>query len=331
MTMGKPRTRRVLVTHNSIAPSAVALLNAHDIDVFFSPPYDPPEVVAARMADLQPDALMVRQGRIDASVIGGSDRLRVIVKHGVGVDNVDLEAAAARNIPVLRSLGSNALAVAEHAIALMIALLKQFPRLDTAVKAGEWPKPSFIGRDIAGARLGLIGFGAIGRETARLAGALGMGVTVYDPHAAGSVEAAGLASADSLEALVADIDILSLHCPLTRETRDIVNASLIARMAPRTLIVNTARGGLIDEAALAAALADGRIAGAGLDSFANEPPSADGPLWTAPNLIVTPHVGGVTAGSAVTMAETAARHIISVLDGNPPDARSLALPASLAA
>lgn len=99
MTMGKPRTRLVLVTHNSIAPSAVALLNAHDIDVFFSPPYDPPEVVAARMADLQPDALMVRQGRIDASVIGGSDRLKVIVKHGVGVDNVDLEAAAARNIP----------------------------------------------------------------------------------------------------------------------------------------------------------------------------------------------------------------------------------------
>ncbi|WP_336743912.1 hydroxyacid dehydrogenase [Aureimonas altamirensis] len=331
MTMGKPRTRRVLVTHNSIAPSAVALLNAHDIDVFFSPPYDASEVVAARMAELQPDALMVRQGRIDASVIGASSRLKVIVKHGVGVDNVDLEAAAALDIPVLRSLGSNALAVAEHAISLMLALLKQFPALDTAVKGGQWPKPSFIGRDIAGARLGLIGFGAIGRETARLAVALGMDVAVYDPHAAGEIAAAGLAVADDVEALVSDIDIVSLHCPLTRETRNIVDAGLIARMGPQTLIVNTARGGLIDEAALAAALADGRIAGAGLDSFAAEPPSPDGPLWAAPNLIVTPHVGGVTKGSAITMAETAARHIISVLDGHPPDARSLALPATLAA
>ena len=238
MTMGKPRTRRVLVTHNSIAPSAVALLNAHDIDVFFSPPYDASEVVAARMAELQPDALMVRQGRIDASVIGASSRLKVIVKHGVGVDNVDLEAAAALDIPVLRSLGSNALAVAEHAISLMLALLKQFPALDTAVKGGQWPKPSFIGRDIAGARLGLIGFGAIGRETARLAVALGMDVAVYDPHAAGEIAAAGLAVADDVEALVSDVDIVSLHCPLTRETRNIVDAGLIARMGPQTLIVN---------------------------------------------------------------------------------------------
>lgn len=331
MTTSQPRTRRLLVTHNSIAPSAVALLNAHDIDVFFSPPYDPSDVVAARMADLQPDALMVRQGRIDAAVIGASPRLKVIVKHGVGVDNVDLEAAAALDIPVLRSLGSNALAVAEHAIALMLALLKQFPALDTAVKGGQWPKPSFIGRDIAGAHLGLIGFGAIGRETARLADALGMDVAVYDPHAASDIEAAGLGLADSVEALVCDRDIVSLHCPLTRDTRDIVDAGLIARMSPKTLIVNTARGGLVDEAALAAALSDGRIAGAGLDSFATEPPVPDSPLWAAPNLIVTPHVGGVTKGSAITMAETAARHIISVLDGNPPDARSLALPATLAA
>lgn len=325
------RSRRILVTHNTIAASAVALLEANDVDVFFSPPYDPPEVVAARAKELAVDAIMVRQGQINDLVIGASPRLRVIVKHGVGVDNVDIKAAAARGIPVIRSMGSNARAVAEHAIALTLALIKEIAPLDAAVKAGGWPKPSFIGRDIAGTRIGLVGFGAIGRETARMARLLGMEVLVYDPAAAEEARAEGHAVTDDVDAVITACDVVSLHCPLTAATRNLIDADRISRMKPGALIVNTARGGLIDEAALAEALTSGRIAGAALDSFASEPPAPDSPLWRLPNLIATPHIGGVTHGSARSMAEIAARHIISVLDGNPPDERSVAHPSDLAA
>jgi D-3-phosphoglycerate dehydrogenase len=324
------RGRRVLVTHNTIARSAIELLNAHGIEVFFSPPYDPSARVAERCAALEVDAIMVRQGRIDAEVIGASPRLKVIVKHGVGVDNIDIAAAEARGIPVLRSMGSNARAVAEHAIAMALALLKHLAPLDRAVKGGAWPKPSFIGRDIAGSVIGLVGFGAIGRETARLASALGMDVLVHDPQAADEVARSGFAAAPSLDALLAAADIVSLHCPLTKDTRHLINAERLAAMKRDAFLINTARGGIIDEDALFQALRQGTIAGAALDSFATEPPPADSPLWTLDNLIVTPHIAGVTAGSARAMAEIAARHIISVLDGNPPDSRSLARATDLA-
>lgn len=326
------RTRRILVTHNSIAPSAVELLNRHDVDVFFSPPYDAPEIVAERARDLAVDAIMVRQGKVNDLVIGASPKLKVIVKHGVGIDNIDVASAARRGIPVLRSLGSNSLAVAEHTIALALTLLKEVTWLDPAVKRGEWPKPTFIGRDIAGSVIGLIGFGAIGRETARLAEAIGMEVTVHDPMAApGAIEAAGHTRADRLDDLLAAADIVSLHCPLTQATRHLIDAPRLARMKPTAFLVNTARGGIVDEAALAEALAERRIAGAALDSFASEPPAADSPLWRLPNLVATPHIGGVTNGSARAMAEIAARHIIDVLDGKAPDAASLSSPDAFAA
>ncbi|KKB85074.1 2-hydroxyacid dehydrogenase [Devosia limi DSM 17137] len=324
------RGRRILVTHNTIAASAVALLNANDIDVYFSPPYTPSDAVAARCAELGVDAIMVRQGQINAEVINASPKLKVIVKHGVGVDNVDIAAAAARGVPVLRSMGSNALAVAEHSIALAIALLKQLPTLDKAIKGGAWPKPSFIGRDIAGSVIGLVGFGSIGKETGRLAAALGMTVLVFDPMTPQAASDCGFEPV-TLDDLVSRADIVSLHCPLTNETRNLINAARIEQMKSDAIIVNTARGGIIDEAALLDALARKRIAGAGLDSFSVEPPPVDSPLWAMDNLLVTSHVAGVTKGSAIQMAETAARHIISVLDGAPADERSLARVSELSA
>lgn len=323
--------RKILVTHDTIAPSAVALLNANAIDVFFSPPYTPSDEVAARCAELSVDAIMVRQGKITADVINASPTLKVIVKHGVGVDNVDITAATARNVPVLRSMGSNALAVAEHTITLALTLIKQVMPLDRAIKGGAWPKPSFIGRDIAGSVIGLVGFGAIGRETGRLATALGMRVIVLDPMAPDAVRQSGFEIVANLDDLLAAADIVSLHCPLTNDTRNLIDAKRLAQMQPDALLINTARGGIVDEAALLQALCDKRIAGAALDSFSVEPPPADSPLWALDNLIVTPHVAGVTRGSAIQMAETAARHIISVLDGNPPDPRSIAHATELSA
>lgn len=325
------RGRRVLVTHDRLAENAVQLLNAHDVDVFFSPAYAPSEQVAQRAAELQVDALIVRQGRVDEAIIAASPRLRVIAKHGVGVDNIDLQAAASREIPVIRAMGSNSRAVAEHTIALALTLLKDIPRLDTAVKAGTWPKPSFIGRDISGTVIGLVGFGSIGQHVARMAQGLGMAVLLHDPHARAAIAQFDRYCERDLDSLVAEADIVSLHCPLTNATRDLLDARRFGLMKPNALVVNTARGALINEAALAAALLEGRIAGAALDSFAIEPPAPDSPLWALPNLIATPHIAGVTAGSAKTMAEIAARHVIAVLDGEEPDAASLARLAELAA
>jgi D-3-phosphoglycerate dehydrogenase len=325
------RGRKILVTHDSIAASAINLLNDNDIDVYFSSPYTPSHEVAARCATLDVDAIMVRQGKINAEVINASPSLKVIVKHGVGVDNVDIAAATARDVPVLRSMGSNALAVAEHTISLAFCLLKQLAPLDRAIKAGGWPKPSFIGRDIAGCVIGLIGFGSIGRETGRLAKALGMRVLVLDPMNLEAAQQSGFEASASLDDLLAVADIVSLHCPLTNETRNLIDAERLAQMKPDALLINTARGGIIDEAALFEALREKRIGGAGLDSFSIEPPPAESPLWSLDNLIVTPHVAGVTKGSAIQMAETAAHHIISVLNGNPPDPRSIALASELSA
>lgn len=326
------RGRKILVTHDQIASSAIELLNANDIDVYFSPPYTPSNEVAARCATLGVDAIMVRQGKINAEVINASPALKVIVKHGVGVDNVDIAAATARDVPVLRSMGSNALAVAEHTITLALTLLKQIAPLDRAIKNGDWPKPIFIGRDIAGSVIGLVGFGAIGRETGRLAKALGMRVLVLDPMTpADAVRQSGFEVAANLDEMLASADIVSLHCPLTNETRNLIDAKRLSQMKPDALLVNTARGGIIDEAALLEALREKRIGGAALDSFSVEPPPTESPLWSLDNLIVTPHVAGVTKGSAIQMAEIAARHIISVLDGNPPDQRSIALASELSA
>ena len=330
MTNTADRGRRILVSHTQIAESAVRLLNEHDIDVFFSPPYDPPEIVAARAAEHRVDAIMVRQGNINDMVIKASPRLKVIVKHGVGVDNIDIAAAEALGIPVLRSMGSNSRAVAEHAITLALALIKEIQPLNFAVKAGEWPKPGFIGKDFQGALIGLIGYGGIGRETARMAEALGMEVVVHDPYS-NAAERDGFARAKDVDAMLPALDILSLHCPLTAETRNMIDADRLASMKSGAVIVNTARGGIIDEMALAEALRNKTIAGAALDSFASEPPAADNPLWDLPMLITTPHIGGVTNGSVRSMAEIAARHIISVLDGNPPDERSLARVSELSA
>ena len=330
-TSARTRGRRVLVTHDRLAENAIELLNAHDVDVFFSPAYAPSEQVAQRAAELQVDALIVRQGRVDEAIIAASPRLKVIAKHGVGVDNIDLQAAASRDIPVIRAMGSNSRAVAEHTIALALTLLKDIPRLDAAVKAGTWPKPSFIGRDIIGTVIGLVGFGSIGQHVARMAQGLGMTVLLHDPHAREAIAQFGADCERDLDSLVAEADIVSLHCPLTNATRDLLDARRFGLMKPNSLVVNTARGALINEAALAAALLEGRIAGAGLYSFAVEPPAADSPLWALPNLIATPHIAGVTAGSAKTMAEIAARHVIAVLDGEEPDAASLARLTELAA
>ncbi|MFV0333823.1 MAG: hydroxyacid dehydrogenase [Tropicimonas sp.] len=305
--------RKVLVTRNRIDGEAVQLLRENGLECIFSPPYTPAPEVIRTAAEERISAIMVSQGKITEDVIAASDALKVIAKHGSGVNNINLRAAETRGIPVYRAVGANALAVAEHAIALMLALRKSLPKLDTATKGGQWLKGSFTGSDIAGSRLGLIGLGSIGRETARLARALGMEVMAYDPALTAGGE--DFVICPDIETLAATADIISLHCPLTPATRHLVDRAFLERMQPHAVLVNTARGGIVDEDALADALISGRIAGAGIDSFESEPPDPAARLWSAPNLIVTPHAAGLTPGSERAMATMAARFIIDHLAG----------------
>lgn len=312
---------KVLVTGAALAEEAVALLGAHNIEIVNTDGYSGADHLAALAARHAVDALLVRQGQIDETVINASPRLRVIAKHGSGVDNIDLAAASARRVPVLRALAANAQSVAELAISLTVSLVKDVVLLDKTVKAGNWPKTKYVGRDLAGARFGIVGFGEIGRRTARLAQGLGMETLAYDPFA---TDADGTAVTRDLNAVLSQSDVVSLHCPLTPETRHLINATSLATMKPTAFLVNTARGAVVDEAALLSALEAGTIAGAALDSFETEPPAPDHPLFALNNVIATPHVGGASRSALRNMAVQSAQHIVDVLGGKPFDRKALA-------
>jgi len=239
------------------------------------------------------------------------------------VDNIDVEAATARGIPVLNAAGANAVSVAEQAMALLFAVAKRIIPLDRGLREGRWEKPGFQGRELAGSVMGLVAFGAISRQTARFAKGLGISVRAHDPFSPTEAFAAeGVERVEDLDELFASCDIISLHCPLTPMTRNMVNAQRLSRMKPGAIIINTARGGLIDEPALAEALASGRISGAGLDTFAQEPPPAEHPFWTEPRLVLSPHIGGVTEAANIRVGVEAAQGIVDMLEGRPvPEAR----------
>lgn len=321
-----PERAVVLVTGGPLAPEAAALLDEHALTLHYAPPFTHSTDLAQTVADLQADGIIVRTGPVTADVIVASARLRVIAKHGTGVDNIDLAAASAHGIPVLRALAANAQAVAEHTLALVLALRKDLIPLDRATRSGDWRKSGHRSQDIAGAALGLIGYGAIGQRVAVLAHSFGMQVLVYDPHLPPGPDETGVSRVEQLDDLLAAADVVSLHCPLTPATRHLIGAEQLRQMKPTAFLVNTARGGLVDEAALLDALRRGAIAGAGLDTFETEPPAANHPLWTLPNLIATPHIAGVSPSAVRTMGLQAARHVIDVLSGSNVDQRSVANP-----
>lgn len=314
----------VLITGAELVEEARTLLAEAGVRAVYAEGY----ASSSQLADLARreaiDGLLVRQGKIDAEVIGASPRLKVIAKHGSGVDTIDLSAASARGIPVLRALAANAQSVAELAITLSITLIKDIARLDVAVKGGEWPKTRYVGRDLAGSVFGIVGYGEIGRRTANLAWALGMRTLAYDPVAEPGPMPDGTRIVRDLDEVLRDADVVSLHCPLTEETRHLLNAERLARMKPSAFLVNTARGAVVDETALVAALREGTIAGAGLDSFEVEPPRTDHPLWSLPNVLATPHVAGASRSALRNMAVQSAAGIVGVLQGRGYDERACA-------
>lgn len=304
----------VIMTAPRLAPAAVALLEASGATLHYMAPFPSAAEVAALAAKVQPVAILSRQGPVTAAAMDAAPGLRVVARHGVGVDDVDIAEAQRRGIVVTRAPGSNTQAVAEHAMALLLALAKDLPLLSEEVAGGAWRKAETKVRDVAGLRLGLVGCGAIGQAVARLAAAFGMSVAAYDPALP---DGAGIEAVASLHALLARSDVLSLHLPLLPSTRGLIGAAELAALPRGAVVLNTARGGLIDEAALLAALDAGHLAGAGLDVFEEEPPPGDHPLRRHPRVICTPHVAGVTDGSLVNMGVMAAECIVAVLRGDP--------------
>jgi D-3-phosphoglycerate dehydrogenase len=257
------------------------------------------------------DGAILGLDRCDASVIERADRLRVISRYGVGVDEVDLDAASQRGIVVANTPGANQTAVAELTIGLIFTLARDIPGVAQASRNGQWKRSA--GWELTGKTLGIIGFGAIGRDVARRAHALGMKVIAYDPVSHG--EAHGVEAAD-LMTVLREADVISLHCALTPETHDLINAQTIEQMKPGAYLINTARGGLVDEDALYAALNSARLAGAAADVFKREPPNGS-PLLTLDNFIATPHIGATTRESVLRMSMMAAQNLVAVLRGEP--------------
>lgn len=267
------------------------------------------------------DALIVRnQTQVTAGLLAAGPRLRVVGRLGVGLDNIDLEAARARGVRVVFARNANAVAVAEYVFAAMLAVSRRLAEATASVRAGGWDRRLFTGTELHGKTLGIVGLGDIGSRLAHRAQAFGMRVLAADPLATDSsfaVAEFGVRRAD-LQTLLAESDFVSLHVPLTRETAHLLNGERLSLMKPGAWLINTARGGVIDEAALAAALRAGRPAGAVLDVREQEPPGANDPLAALPNVILTPHVAGITHESQARTAEMVAADVLRVLRGEAP-------------
>lgn len=308
MNMDTGRKPVILVTAADLAAEALALLSGYE--VIFAGKQPDEAVLVALCAQHQPVAIIVRYGRITPAVIAASPKLRVISKHGSGIDTIDVEAARARSITVKAATAVNADAVAEHTWALILNCTKSISHLNARMHAGHWDKATHKSIELHGRILGLIGLGAIGQRVAAIGTAMGMRVLGFDPCAK-----TGITNVTPVDfaALLEAADIVSLHCPLTADNRHMINAKTLAQMRQGAILINTARGGLVDESAVRNALESGHLGAAALDSFETEPPPPDHPLRNTPRLTMTPHIGGVTSAAYINMGVAAARNIVSEL------------------
>lgn len=281
--------------------------------------YDPKLVDdPARLLSLLPEAraLIVRnRTQVRGDVLAAGANLSVIGRLGVGLDNIDVEACVERNIAVIPATGANDLSVAEWVITCAMSLLRGAYHATDAVIAGEWPRNRLMGRELSGRVMGLVGYGAIAREVASRARALGMVIVAYDPHLPADHTAWSGAARMSLEDVLAKADVISLHVPLTAETKNLINADRLALMRKDAILLNAARGGVVEEAALASALKAGTLGGAALDVFEEEPlTAAKAAIFQGcPNLILTPHIAGVTVESNIRVSTLIANKILNHL------------------
>jgi (S)-sulfolactate dehydrogenase len=304
-----------IVVSEFMDETAVAGL-ARDFAVACDPTLaDRPDALLPLLRDAR--ALIVRnRTQVRGGLLAAAPRLLVVGRLGVGLDNIDTEACRARGIEVFPATGANDVAVAEYVIAAALLLLRGAWFASTAMLAGGWPRNALIGRELAGKVLGLVGFGSIAREVAMRARALGMETLAFDPYVPADHPAWQGTRRLDLDALLAAADVVSLHVPLTPETRHLIDAAALARMRADAVLINAARGGVVDEPALAAALRSGRLGGAALDVFETEPlTAAAGRVFAdVPNLILTPHIAGVTRESNVRVSAVTAANVRRILE-----------------
>jgi D-3-phosphoglycerate dehydrogenase len=312
-----------LVTAMHLSPEAQRILTDAGGEIAFMPDPIDEDTLIARFAQGPVHAVVLRGSKpFTARVLAAAPHLKVIAKNGAGVDSVDIECATQHGVAVMVAAGANAEAVAEHSIALMLALTRDLLALDRKVRGAGWEGTGYQGRDFRGSTVGIIGFGSIGRATAQMAAALGAKVVVMDAFA----KAEEFEMEADLDRLLARADIVSLHCPLTETTRGLIGTRELGLMKKGAILINTARGPLVDEAALVDALRSGHLAGAGLDTFVTEPIAAGSPLIELPNVILTPHVAGVTRNAVLGVSTITATNVVDRITGKSLDRRNLVNP-----
>ncbi|TAN50221.1 MAG: phosphoglycerate dehydrogenase [Methylococcaceae bacterium] len=298
--------KKVLVADN-IAEDGVNFLRAQPgLDVEFAPGLSP-DALREKVKDA--DALVVRSAvQVTADIINAAERLTVIGRAGIGVDNIDVEAATEHGIVVMNTPDANATTTAELALAHLFSLSRHLPRADASVRAGEWKRAQFVGTELTGKTIGVVGYGTIGRIVAKRCLGLEMRVLGYDPFVTKTVfENDGIEPVD-MDGLLANADYITIHCPFSEKTRYLFDAARISRMKKGARLINCARGGIVDEAALLEALQSGHLAGAALDVFEQEPPR-DSPLLKLPNIVFTPHIGASTAEAQFAVGIEIAKQI----------------------
>jgi D-3-phosphoglycerate dehydrogenase len=313
------KTRKKLLIPSILASAGWNVLSGRgDVEAI---PYDmniPAAQFHALLADV--DGVALSQTPFGAAEIAAARNVRVVARNGVGYDLVDVPALTRRGIPLMVTGSANSPSVAEQALYFMLELARRGSRMDAVVRERRWSErlAEVLPVDLFGKTVLVIGFGRIGTRIARMCLALGMSVRVYDPYVApATISVAGCLPESDLDGALAHADFVTIHCPRTPETAGMFGAQRIARMRPGAFLVNTARGGIIDETALHAALTAGVIRGAGLDVLEREPPAADNPLLDLPNVVLAPHMAGVTAEAYDRMAVATAHNLLSVLDGTP--------------
>ncbi len=287
----------------------------HGYDVLYDAKLvDDPARLNAALADAR--AIVVRnRTQVRGALLDAAPRLKVVGRLGVGLDNIDLDACKAKSIAVYPATGANDIAVAEYVIAAALMLIRGAYGSSADVAAGKWPRNALIGGEVFGRRLGLVGYGAIARETAARARALGMSIAAFDPYLPDASPHWKGVIRQSLSELLSQSDVISLHTPLTDETRRMIDGKAIGAMKPTAIIINAARGGVVDEAALAEALREGRLGGAALDVFEDEPLAAESGAKFAGlgNIILTPHIAGVTDESNVRVSRVTLEKVVEAL------------------
>jgi D-3-phosphoglycerate dehydrogenase len=305
---------KVLVT-DSIAESGLAILRAApDVDLDYRPGLKGEELLHEVA---QSDALMTRSGTaVTSELVNAGTRLRIVGRAGVGLDNVDVDACTARGILVINAPTANIMSATEHTMAMMLALCRNIPEAHASVKRGEWTRSKFMGMELNGKVLGIIGLGRIGTRVTIRARAFGMRVVAYDPYVADAVFEKVGAEKVSLERLLASADVITVHTPLTEETRGMIGPGEIEQMKLGVIVLNIARGGIYQEQPLADALNSGRVAGAAIDVYVEEPPSKHQPLIAAKNTVVSPHIGANTIEAQDRVAVQTSEMVIEALRGS---------------